>query len=414
MISMNNEYKGYFKYSFFLMAFVMPGPISILRITLAVWMILLLIEYAVSPKTKEWSLYKTLSVLFLCYFFWMAFCMILHQPFIYKPLENRASLFLLPLIFLLRTPQEEEKKYFIKGFILGNCALGIVNILQSIVVSTTFANGHLIFDSTVFGGISVWESIDHIGNYFFSFHFSRYIHPSYWALYLTISISLIWLFNPFENTKPQKVLVILFLLLIIFMCSSRAGIFGITFALFILLIKTTKPSRPFYKIISLIFLVALLTIFFLNPRMTDLAKSFQDDSYKLSQRVQCWIIATDVIDHNFLGKGLQHTESALLNEYKRNGLVEHYDLQLNAHNQFLETTLNSGYLGLLLLLLILGFSAYVAVKQNNTFSIIVILNLLLHFSFESMLTPLHGMMFFTIFLLLFISDKSKVNTTILQ
>jgi O-antigen ligase len=208
--------------------------------------------------------------------------------------------------------------------------------------------------------------------------------------------------------------VILFLLLIIFMCSSRAGIFGITFALFILLIKTTKPSRPFYKIISLIFLVALLTIFFLNPRMTDLAKSFQDDSYKLSQRVQCWIIATDVIDHNFLGKGLQHTESALLNEYKRNGLVEHYDLQLNAHNQFLETTLNSGYLGLLLLLLILGFSAYVAVKQNNTFSIIVILNLLLHFSFESMLTPLHGMMFFTIFLLLFISDKSKVNTTILQ
>ena len=114
-----------------------------------------------------------------------------------------------------------------RGFILGNFFLSIFNLAKATYKSISVTDGSIHFDSTIWGNIPIWESIDHVGNYYFSLAFSDFIHPSYWSLFLTVSILFIWLENPFKSKRWVRVCAIVFFLFILFLCLPRRNFYDI-------------------------------------------------------------------------------------------------------------------------------------------------------------------------------------------
>jgi O-antigen ligase len=74
---------------------------------------------------------------------------------------------------------------------------------------------------------------------------------------------------------------------------------------------------------------------------------------------------------------------------------EHGAIQYNPHNQFLQTGLEIGILGLLALLLVVGVSWRIARQHKNYLLMAVLTSLVLNSLFESMLQRQSGIVFYS-------------------
>ena len=124
-------------------------------------------------------------------------------------------------------------------------------------------------------------------------------------------------------------------------------------------------------------------------------------------RILIWEQAFDLIRKNLLiGVGTGDIKDMLVEKYKQEGMTGAYDHKLNAHNQFLQTTLALGLPGLILIFGLLFIPLF---KKNYTtfltisFIIIIILNFLV----ESMLEIQAGTIFFSFFYSTLLSTKIK-------
>lgn len=403
-------------YSFFLVGFLLPLPMNVSRIGFIVLSLSLVLSFAQRKKSFASKDHEILLLILLASVLWTFCSMFLHPPLYFGPFEKLIILILLPALFLYYGPVENKlKSIWKKGFILGNICLAVTNLILATYHSLRNENSEQFFDSTVWGNISVWESVDHVGNYFFSFYFANSIHPSYWALFLTIAVLFLWLDNPFKGFQWTQRITILFFLIMIYLCSSRAGIIGLTLALVIIVVSDLIERKKKWQYLMVGTAIILISLtFFLNPRMVDTIHSWQDGSYKTSQRWQAWESAVTVIKDNYLlGVGSQNAESTMLAEYQKRGLVRHYELQLNAHNQFLETTLNDGVVGLSLLVIIFTVGFVRSYKTKNLTLLIILINLAIHFSFESMLSRYYGIALMAlVFSILFVKgSRSEIEAT---
>jgi O-antigen ligase len=128
------------------------------------------------------------------------------------------------------------------------------------------------------------------------------------------------------------------------------------------------------------------------------------------ERLGIWRSAINVIQkYPLIGVGTGDSFDKLENEFKLLGYTQGFYKNLNAHNQYLETLISSGVIGLLFFLVIFGVMIFFAIKDRNTLYGVFIIMMLIFFIFESMLERLAGVSFFSLFSFLLMHLKYPVQ-----
>jgi len=120
-----------------------------------------------------------------------------------------------------------------------------------------------------------------------------------------------------------------------------------------------------------------------------------------SNRLELWSCAL----HEFTtqasfvwGIGIQQYQDYLNDCYYKNQLFHAYDQSYNVHNQYLQSLLNTGVLGLLIFLAILFYALYVGVKEKELQFVLIILTFASFFITESFFEKTLGIVAYASFI----------------
>lgn len=230
------------------------------------------------------------------------------------------------------------------------------------------------------------------------------MHPSYYALFSCIAI-IILLFTKYINlTKTWKWVLITLNMLMIILVSSKAGLIS----LFLILIISFFSSKGFKPKIIGTMVMASIIILILSIPSTQLRIKKTFDSLTSDQIA---LDSKNVDDRLILWKSLKYfnTKELLLG----NGYVtasdkihEQTGINKNIHNQFLQSIVRSGLVGLLLLMF---FLITPLLYRHSLFIKVFISLIVLNLLFENMLDRIWGIIFISFFYALFIFGKLKFS-----
>lgn len=279
-------------------------------------------------------------------------------------------------------------------FIIFTTLMAFTNICISLIQYMDTQNPFLFF----------YEKASHMPTW-------RPMHPTYLSMYITFAFvgSLYYLyFSPIELKKWKKVVLISSLpTLFIFnyLLQSKAGL--IVFFVMLLFSTLYLMNRMKVQLLkSFLFVLLLGSFVFVTLRygsetmnrmaeaMKDISRGEQHDdgewhaSESSSERLVVWRIAIKQSVQNLpFGVGTGDVPDTLVEQYKLQGYKELYIDRLNPHNQFLQTFLAIGLLGLFSIILYFGIPFYNSIMQKKLlfmgFLCIVMPNLLTESMFET-------------------------------
>jgi O-antigen ligase len=325
-------------------------------------------------------------------------------------LVGKLSLFVFPIIFFISNINFNSKlDVILRSFVEGVLVSGIISVFVSIV--------------------KFYYTLD--ASWFFYANVSAFLHSSYFAMYASFAILIIYyfVFKDALQTKKStliKLIQLLFLSLLIILSCSKAGLLSLLFihfgAIGYWLIK-----RKAYLKGSLVFVVffCLLSLFYFQ---SSTLKNRVDEVFSVSSsgdtssgsstavRIDIWKASIDLIKKKpFFGYGTGDVENILVEKYKQEGLSVIAEKKLNAHNQFLQTSIAIGLVGTLVLILIFIIPLFYAVRDRKYMYVFFILLIILNLLSESMLERQMGVVFYAFFNSLFfvayfdsLSNKDRV------
>ncbi|MEN8224596.1 MAG: O-antigen ligase family protein [Bacteroidota bacterium] len=312
-------------------------------------------------------------------------------------MEVKMSLFIFPVVFA--TIRDEvlspgiARKVFL-SFVIGVSA---AMVLSYSVALTKFMNTGAV------------ES-------FYYVNLAVLIHPSYLAMYACFAISILlyynlnaWIRKPW--LKLLSFVLILFFELFIIMLSSKAGILGLvlTIAIFISYILIIEKRIIKAIVVGGVLTASFLILFLLFPTSSDrFAQSREaldqtdvradEITGSTGERIMIWWYSFEITNNNFFtGVGTGDVKDHLLDKYEEKGMNHARQLQLNAHNQYLQTMIAVGILGLIILLLNLVLPALYSHELKHYLYLIFLLLISFNFLFESMLETQAGVVFYAFF-----------------
>jgi O-antigen ligase len=116
------------------------------------------------------------------------------------------------------------------------------------------------------------------------------------------------------------------------------------------------------------------------------------------ERLLIWWYSFEITNDNLLfGVGTGDVRDELLVKYREKQMYNALGLGLNAHNQYLQTTLALGVLGLIALLLCIVLPFIYGVEYRHYLLIIFLILIAFNFLFESMLETQAGVVFYAFF-----------------
>lgn len=336
-------------------------------------------------------------------------------------LEKKASLFIFPIVLgTSRKLSSEEVNTIFSVFIISCLTAIAVSLIFIAFSGSVIADPeHLNFDylnkdkfrHAFPGSSAIWNKISYIG--FGSF---IQLHPTYFSLYIAFAIALLLYqchmgFARFSFLK--KLIVVLTLLVFItalVFLSSRIVLIAFlilcVFSVSYYFIRKQKYSRgAFY---SFIFISVIILLIYINPvtrfRLIQepLNTGFSypgatDYWNSWNLRFLEWNSSMNIIKNNWLtGVGTGDTQEYLNREYKK---VELGIFQggLNAHNQYLQTMLDLGIAGLLVLMVSVCRPFQIAWKEGQGVYIVFIFLFAMCSLSESMLEAQKGVVFYAFF-----------------
>ena len=146
-------------------------------------------------------------------------------------------------------------------------------------------------------------------------------------------------------------------------------------------------------------LIMLVTIILVNSSDTSNRQNALDDSWN---RFELWTSAIKASPDFIFGVGTGGHRKILNDYYVSHSHPEWAKENMNAHNQFIQTSLTHGILGLLALLIILLRPIYLAFRRNDQFGILAIFPFLIYGITEVFLGRFQGVVFFAMVHQLFI------------
>ena len=316
-------------------------------------------------------------------------------------LEVKFSILLFPLAFLFLTPFYKNKlKEILFAFIAGNFMVSLFCLCRASVLYFVYSKSGFFYD-----------------------HLSFFGHPSYFSMYLTFCIIILYymITGKFGNfnfyTKNIFIALILYFCIFIFLLSSRAGIICTFMVLFLMITIEIINNRKLLP--SLIWLMLSVGLFIIalkyNSRvqyaeevMETQGKTFfsnKETTESIGVRYLIWQTTFDLFKENLIiGVGTGDVKAVLLKNYKIRGMTGAYGNKLNVHNQFLESFFELGIPGGLLLILIFLVPFIMAIMKRNFILIFFLFTTGFNFLIESMLNTQAGVVFFSFFLCLLISS----------
>lgn len=239
---------------------------------------------------------------------------------------------------------------------------------------------------------------------------SPLMHPGYVGTFVGMAILSALFLQQKADRMGKRIywasigLFILFMILL----QARINLIALFFVLGLAALVQAIMSRN-YKLLSLpVGAVILLgTMVLLAPE--SLKKRYlqvPDFSYDISgedfnsatYRLAEWKSAVHAIDKKpWFGNGLGGNSEALNEAYHDLKFWEGLKKGFNAHNQYLETMLATGLIGLLLLLYLIGNYAYHAWRQRDYLILLNVLFFAICLSTESMFERIWAVLLFTIF-----------------
>lgn len=346
-----------------------------------------------------------LVVFFLCY---IVIGSISREFFLFKHIEYKLSFLALPVI--LHNFNYKQLKLLFKSYLLGLFVFYIMLLLLAFLSSY---QGGFNFNYKVNpNSYSFFENGLRGGNYFLGDYFTRNLQSSYFSLYYSFGIILLYYFKIF-NKKVTTALCVLFGVAII-QSMSKAGIVLVLIILLVITIKNIKEKKP---LSILIFISIISIVYFINPRIKSSVSTIISDGLILKKdspesidlRLLTWDSSIDAAKENlFFGYGITEAQIALNRAYVEKNYRFPLLYRLNAHNTYLQILIEGGML-LLLVFIIVQF--YLLFKFGNTELIFGFTTLcFISFLFESFFSRYMGISFFAIFYTLILNfyEEKKV------
>lgn len=310
-----------------------------------------------------------------------------------KAIEVKLSFLLLPyLVFCFNYPSQMMKRFVI-SFVSGCFFASVFLILRGLHYAVNGQSEYLTYTD-----------------------FSYFMHTAYFSMYLLLALIFIIVFYPkwFSNSKSLlKVSVIFSLVFVstIFMCASKMGIICLIIIAPILALykfKFTIKKTVFLLLGFILVIVFGIKLFPVSIERFKSITNFNSSNIDKSSvestavRVLIWKEASTIFKNNLLyGVGVGKANLELSIAYKKNGLTGALEKSLNAHNQYLQTAVGLGLIGVLLLVGMIAFCIINTIKLKHIIIILFVIIITLNFLVESMLQTSAGVLFFMFFYSLF-------------
>ncbi|MDY8138690.1 O-antigen ligase family protein [Aquimarina sp. 2201CG5-10] len=376
----------------------LPTPFFIISIILGL--------INVFKSKKAINLNNKALLLFPLYFMVMSISLIYTDNILdgIDVLQRSLSLLLFPLIFLFVKEDALTVRKLFNFLLVGLIISFFINLSLAVDQSISRVEGDVTLGSFAYG----WE-------YFIGAEFSKLINPSYVSLYILLVLSY-YLKNKLESGLRFIVVIILFLYL--FLLASRAAYLTLGIMSVLLIINISDKSKKYTM--SIIFLLSMI-IFLNNPRVFNFYSRVKDygktmeysNSTSEKSRLLTWDASLKLIkEAPLLGYGIGDANDILIQKYKELDYHFNYENKYNAHNQFLQTLLQTGIIGFLVLVSIFILLALRMKRSRNEFSVFLILFVSL--LFESMLVRFNGIVFFSIIIPLLLKKRSILSSRIIR
>lgn len=322
-------------------------------------------------------------------------------------LEKKLSLILLPVLFIFGPRLNgKETKAVLLSFV-ASCIL--VCILCLAIATSKFVQTK---DITFF--------------YYQSLSINIGMHAAYLAMYLCFAIAIL-LFLSFNekatlrsNQKALYFISIIAMSLVIFMLSARTQIviLMIEIAIYFIFVFNLNKSPLKSILLSSLIICALLGTALLFPGTRERFKEAinYNNEYALSKkwgekqmRYLIWKSALEASGTNLLiGTGTGDVQDDLQKIYIEKeyiSLTYFENTKFNAHNQYFETLIGLGIIGLLVFLSVISVAIRNASKGKNAIYLISVLIFAASCITESMLERQNGIVFFSFFSVFLLVNK---------
>ncbi|MBN1251757.1 MAG: O-antigen ligase family protein [Bacteroidales bacterium] len=345
-------------------------------------------------------------------------------------IQKKLSMLLFPLIIIGSNDKlKNNYQIILTTFVIGNLIASIYLLSNAFFSNLIIENGSWYIKHWHWKGFeqySFWQLVNmRISNFSASF-FSVLLHPSYFAMYIIFSITiLIYQFKNKIYKKKFNILIfstIAFFLFIIYLLQSRAGFLSLFFVIIFLVLFELKIYRNKRLLLGgLILIIIGFSFIFFSINMQSgfsklnnlLSKENKMEMIKQDTRFETWFSAIEIIKENFwFGTSPDRLSDELSKKYIKYNFFDAEDHKLNTHNQYLESFASLGIFGIISLLIILILGIYHSLKTKNYLLFYLILILSINFLFEAILNRIAGAIFMMFFYSIFtFSDINKLENT---
>jgi len=375
----------------FFFAFTLPLSIQANNVSI----ILLILTWLFSSrqvKIKGSGWIRSFVVFLPVYFALQAISLLYseHGSAIFSRLETSAAFILLPvslgIVQSINLPVLYNR--FAIGFVMGNVVTCTIFLFK--YVSIFGLHHEQITDSAM-------EKFSHL-------------HASYLSLFLVSAIFMLRHF--FKGSNPQKVLVVLVMLLFsatIILSGSKLGAIFLVVALFYVFYQLYRKANKVKLIIMVtLFVGTLLIVGYQNQLVISRFKSILSFNFErhptkgyntLSGRFFFWDCSWGIIkDSPFIGVGVGDSQQRLDRCYlakEPDTVTPEFLGRFNAHNQFLQTTIELGLVGCSLVLFVFFGMIKRSIRFHSKDILVLIFFVLIFCCFESILVRNKGIIFFS-------------------
>lgn len=305
-------------------------------------------------------------------------------------LETKLSFLLLPpLFFALPIQETKDRNLVLQSFLLGCTVMTVYS----------YACATLLFFRTGLNG-------------FFYEYLSGYVnsHPSYLAIYLIFCLFLI--LRNLAQKKGQLSMgaialngaLFIHFLGFIFLLTARMQLIVCLFLLGIVWIGYTISQGKLLKgLIGWVGIITLLgTIMWNVPttkaRLLNAYQQFTDPQVAPNIRIPIWRVSTELIKSApLIGYGTGDVQDNLMLMYRRDNIERALKSGYNCHNQFLQTSIALGSIGLLILLACWLSPLFFAMRDQHYIYAFFLGLIILSAITECIIETQRGILFYTVF-----------------
>ena len=397
--------------NFLLVLITYPFAISINSIAIICLVFFSLLKLIKDRKIYPHKVYILFFLFFLIRLFSLLYTENMHSGG--RAIERSLSLLIFPFVFLINKPIFSNTKFFFR-------TLNISTLIACLFC--LFSNYHYFITNDI---ETKWWLDWKYNNHYLSSYLD--FGPNYFSV--LIVVNLVWMyFYKYNSAKEKLIFLIIYSIqfLFLFLLSSRSIILFFLLSTFVIIsYKSFVRYKTKGLLITLLFFLLsvgfMLAIPVVKQRFKKTYKELflEDKSDKLVggyyNRTQKIKSSIAIIKKNYIfGVGIGDVKDELKKEYINIDFTEGIKLSYDAHNQYLQSFLASGILGLLSFCSILIAIGLIMVKRKEYFYLFIIL-LYSYFSLIESLVETHkGVVLFSILLLLVLPFKKSLSSSIIK